>query len=163
MKQKLVCLITVQKEGCGIEQWIICQWLQGQWVNSGTTQWPHLGGALSVTGESPSFVPAMSPWSLIKIELGLISHEGGRARWLQSPSAGLQFPQCAWNPFKNQELFLPQCKYLPPYLKKKKKPDCTFIANFYGITSLLQGYVLITVISNGKFCRNNNGFAHSSL
>lgn len=80
IKQKLVCLITVQKEGCGIQQWIICQWLEGQWVNSGTTQWPHLGGVLSVTGESPSFVPAMSPWSLIKTRAGTYQSRGRQSQ-----------------------------------------------------------------------------------
>lgn len=89
IKEKLVCLITVHNEDCRRKQWIICQWLEGQWVNLWTTELLYLRVAASVTGESPSFVLVIS--SLVHYQNRAVTYRS-RGRHSQVTAVSINRP-----------------------------------------------------------------------
>lgn len=142
----------MHNEDCRIKHEIICQWLEGQWVNLWTSELLYLRVATAVTRERPCFVSPISPWVRYRNKAA-IYQPWGRCSEVTAclPRELGMLESCLKGFYKIllQMQTLPSC---PPSWKGKYC-ICT--------TDLLQDdftsakIFSIMVISNSKACRSN--------
>lgn len=149
----------MHNEDCRRKQWIICQWLEGQWVNLWTTELLYLRVAASVTGESPFFVLVISP--LVHYQNRAVTYQS-RGRHSQVTAVSINRP---WNSHGLFEMLLKTRVIFAnadTLLLVLEKADHTFIINLWDYVTSAEIFFIV-VISSREVYRNNKVFARFGL
>lgn len=143
----------MHNEDCRIKHEIICQWLEGQWVNLWTSELLYLRVATAVTRERPCFVSPILPWVPYRNEAAIHQPWGDAVRERRVYQENLECSSLVWKAFAKH---FSKCKFFlpaPPFWEGKY---CIFTTNLLQDDFISAEIFCTEVISNSKACRNNN-------